>query len=210
MTDMTSDFARHAGLTHKIIRAGEAVGFTPTDWNTLAENRALFADIHAVLLGHSKIEPVNTSIIINVNRSIRSLYPDWVIKVVNQELENTGPAEFDVSSLCHWIHDDQNGGSVEGTVIYEHLKSKNMLADCLGLRDGEEIQRRGRKFFRKYFKGVDCGLWKSVVEGRSKGLNEPCSYVPFLCEGDGPGNVAIHWRSLLLHWFPDEIALRFK
>ena len=36
---------------------------------------------------------------IRVNRAIRPTYPDWVKEVLHPELENSGPAEYDVGQL---------------------------------------------------------------------------------------------------------------
>jgi hypothetical protein len=81
------------------------------------------------------------------------LYPEWVTKVMHPELEGTGPAEYDLAKVEQWFPDEQKRGVMVGNRIYEHLKSINMLDSCLGLRDLEEIQKKGVAFFREPFKG---------------------------------------------------------
>ena len=85
--------------------------------------------------------------LIRVDRTIRPTYPDWVTKVLHPDLEATGPSEFNVATLDHWLHPNQKAGVSKGKVIFEHLKQNGMLASCLGLRDLEEIQEKGLAFF---------------------------------------------------------------
>ena len=80
-----------------------------------------------------------------------------------------------------------------GNIIYEHLKENNMLASCLGLRDGEEIAKKGITVFRKLFKGKAVCLWKSVVLDRDCGLG-----VPYLCEVGS--KVVVNWNWLDNDW----------
>ena len=143
--------------------------------------------------------------IIRVDRSIRPAYPDWTGVVMHPELENTGPERFDLAKVRDnlWLHDGQkNGGRVTGQVIYDHLKSTDTLKTCLGLRDGEEIQKKGIEVFRQYFNGKAIFLWKSVVRHRDGGLS-----VPSLCE-DG-GRVVIGWYWLDNSWGDASPAVRF-
>src|ERR1700688_2132013 len=101
--------------------------------------------------------PLDT--IIRVDRSVRPVYPEWVKKVMHPELEGTGPAEYDLAKVEQWFHDEQTKDGMVGNRIYEHLKSNNMLDSCLGLRDLEEIQKKGVTFFREPFKGKVVFGW---------------------------------------------------
>ena len=141
--------------------------------------------------------------IIRVDRSVRPVYPDWAKTVMHPELENTGSDEFDIANVKLWLHDGQkNGKWIKGQVIYDHLKETDTLKICLGLRDGEEIQKKGIKVFRKFFGGKAVYLWKSVVRHRSDSL-----HVPYL--DDGGGQVVVRWNWLDSAWDGDSPAARF-
>ena len=145
--------------------------------------------------------PLDT--IIRVDRSIRPVYPGWVKTVQHPDLEPLGPAEFDASRLELWLHEGQSDNKyTKGHKIYEHLKEKKILEDCLGLRDLEEIQKKGLAFFRKFFKGKTVFGWKSVVLDRYGSLR-----VPYLC-GSGD-KVVLDWRWLGSGWGGNNPALRF-
>ena len=146
-------------------------------------------------------KPVEGSLI-TVDRTIRPTYADWMKSVLYPELEAIGPSELGVSSLEQWLHDNQKTGVVTGNVIREHLMSNNMLEGCLGLRDLEEIQKKGITFFRKHFKGKAVFGWKSIV--RNTGGDQ---YAPFLIEY--AGKVVLIWFWLDLDWDSSNPALRF-
>ncbi len=147
------------------------------------------------------VEPMVIDPIVRVDRSVRPVYPDWVEKVMHQKLENTGPAEYDASKLELWLHPDQKS-VVRGNVIYSHLEDKNLLSGCLGLRDLEEIRKKGIAFFRQNFKGLAVFAWKSVVRDRNDDLSVPYLY------GSG-GGVVLGWYWLGLRWHANDLALRF-
>lgn len=148
--------------------------------------------------------------IITVNRTIYPIYPDWV----DQEwlnaptfiaLECTGPSQFNVGNLAQWFHEDQKRGVMNGKIIYRYLKKHNMMETCLGLRDLEEIQKKGSEFFRKYFQGKKLVFgMKSVVRSRRGSLRAPC-----LCESDG--QVHLGWRWLINNdWDSRTPTLRYE
>ena len=145
---------------------------------------------------------VPESSLIHVDRTTPLVYPDWVTKALHPELENIGPAEFDVEQLECWLHSDQKKGVAKGEIICKYLETNDMLAGCLGLRDLQAIQKRGLAFVRKHFQGQAVFGWRSVVLDRSGNLRVPC-----LC-GDG-GGVVVDWRWLVDGWLSDNPALRF-
>lgn len=158
--------------------------------------------VRKIVSFEKKPEPVLDTLI-RVSRSIRPVYPDWVVTVMHPELEPTGPAEYDLATIDPWLHDGQkNGRCMEGHKLYEYLKENGMLENCLSLRDGEEIQKKGIAVFRKFFQGKAAFLWRSVVQARNGGLD-----VPFLCEDDG--KVVVAWRWLGSNWHGNFPALRF-
>jgi hypothetical protein len=140
--------------------------------------------------------------IIRVDRSVRPVYPEWVKKVMHPELEGTGPAEYDLAKVEQWLHDEQKKGVMVGNRIYEHLKSNNMLASCLGLRDLEEIQKKGVRCFPKPVKGNAVFGWKSVVLGHGGNLSVPCLV-------EVGGGVLLDWYWLTHDWSDERPALRF-
>ncbi len=145
--------------------------------------------------------PLDT--LVRVDRSIRPVYPDWVKTVMHPELEPTGLAEYDLTSVAPWLHDGQkNGRYMGGNKLYEYLKEKKMLESCLSLRDGEEIQRKGLAVFRQFFQGKEAFLWKSVVQDCNGNLD-----VPYLCEHRG--KVVVFWNWLGNDWIDSKPALRF-
>lgn len=140
--------------------------------------------------------------LVRVDRTVRPTYPSWVREVLHTELEAIGLTEFDCAKLELWLHDAQKTGVVRGQVIYGHLKSNNMLESCLGLRDMEEIQKKGIAYFRKHFKGQAVFGWKSIVRDDDGSLYVPCLF------GSG-GEVVLSWRWLDYGWLSANPALRF-
>ena len=141
--------------------------------------------------------------IIRVDRSVRPSYPDWARLVMNPELENTGPAEYDLATVDQWLHDGQkNGGYMRGQALYDHLKSNGLLDSCLGLADGMEIKAKGIAVFRKFFKGNAVFLWRSVVRRSDGSLRVPCLY-------EGGGELVLFWYWLDNYWRGNGPALRF-
>jgi hypothetical protein len=125
--------------------------------------------------------------------------------VVHPALENVGPAEYDISAVEQWLHDGQKDGKcIEGNKIYNHLKKDDllMIKTCLGLRDLEEIQKKGLAFFRKHFKGKVVFGWAGIVRFRDVSL-----YVPCLYESDD--EVVLGWNWAGRGWDDSRPALRF-
>jgi hypothetical protein len=142
----------------------------------------------------SKIEELPIDPIIRVDRSIRPSYPDWAKTVMHPELESVGPAEYDITKVKQWLHDGQEDGKwIEGNRIYTHLKDTNTLKTCLGLRDLEEIQKKGITFFRTHFKGKAVFGWASVVRSRDGDLRVSCLY-------ESGGEVVLNWLWLGDDW----------
>lgn len=149
-----------------------------------------------------KPEPVLDTLI-RVSRSIRPVYPDWVVTVMHPELEPTGPAEYGLATIDPWLHDGQkNDRYMEGHKLYEYLKENGMLESCLSLRDGEEIQKKGIAVFRKFFQGKAAFLWKSVVQARNGDLRVPCLY-------EDNVEVVVGWDWLDNDWDDNYPGLRF-
>ncbi|MDP3962679.1 MAG: hypothetical protein Q8Q03_02325 [bacterium] len=165
---------------------------------------SLLADEMVVTRKEVKVTPPEPDLdpIIRVDRSIRPSYPDWMKEVMHPEL-GVGPAEYDISAVEQWLHDGQkNGKYIEGNKIYNHLKKTDTLKDCLGLRDLEEIQKKGIAFFWKHFKGKAVFGWAGIVRRSDGSLGVPC-----LCEGDD--RVVLDWPWTDFGWDDDDPALRF-
>lgn len=130
--------------------------------------------------------------IIRVDRSIRPSYPDWVKTVMHPELENTGPAEYDITKVEQWLHNGQKDGKwIMGKKIYAYLRDTGNLKSHCGLRDLEEIQKKGIIFFRKYFAGKSVFGWASVVRHSDDSFD-----IPYLYE-----HVDEHAGEIVLSWF---------
>lgn len=209
---MSSEFTIGQGAGQKLEFAFQrnGVGSDVLEWLSSGTNLELVRRLargEAELISKTKtatiLEPeVEVDSIIRVDRSIRPSYPDWVKEVVHQELESVGPDEYYISSVEQWLHAKQkNGGCVVGNIIYDDINKPSVLADHLGLRDLEEIQKKGIMFFRKHFKGKAVFGWKSIVRDRSGRLRVPC-----LC-GDG-GGVILAWGWPGHDWDDDSPALR--
>lgn len=117
-------------------------------------------------------------------------YPHWKERIVYPELENTGPAHFDVSTLDPWLHLCHENEKMTNETIHEYLKYNGMLIDCLGLWDLLGIQKKGPDFYRAHFKGMAIPGWKSVIIDRNGDLN-----IPFLLEDEVTKELVIRW-----HW----------
>ncbi len=156
-----------------------------------------------------KEEIMNT--IIRVDRSVRPGYPDFLLKVMDPELESAGPAEYDLVNVELWLHDNQKGGKwITLGEIYNYLKSNDLLKSCLGLADGIEIQKRGLATFRSLLgnsgKIKSVNLWRSVIEGL--GVDQTSNfYVPYLFELDD--KIILDWSCLKNGVKGGVAALRF-
>ena len=196
------------GQTHQLMNALEAKGFTPDHVTKLGQYERL-GDIRLVLDGQAEIvvvkkEEVPLDTIIRVDRSVRPAYPGWVDKVMNPELDSTGPAEYDLAtSISLWLHDGQEGGTTNGMVIYDHLKKHDMFPSCLSLQDAQQIQKKGVAVFRKVFGNNAVYFWKSVV--RYRGVRR--LHVPCLCVHGV--RVVLSWRWLDGVWYESLPAVRF-
>ena len=157
--------------------------------------------VQPVVIPEPLPEPV-LDFIVRVDRSVKPTYPDWMKKVMHPDLELAGPAEYDLSKVDQWLHDDQKRGSVVGNTIYKHLQKGDNLATCLNLQDGLAIQQKGIAVFRKLFAGKAVFLWGSVVRDSYGRLD-----VPVLCERGG--EVVVDWSWLDYRWYSDYPALRF-
>jgi len=167
---------------------------------------SLLADETVVTRKEVKVTPPEPTAdldpIIRVDRSIRPSYPDWMEEVMHPELESVGPAEYDISAVEQWLHEDQKDGKyIVGNKIYDHLKKTDTLKTFLGLRDLEEIQKKGIAFFRKYFKGKAVFGWAGIVRHRDGNLN-----VPYLYENDD--KVVLNWDWTGNDWNGNNPALR--
>ena len=207
---MNSTFAMSQGAGQKLefaFQRNDGIT-TDLDWLSTGENLKsviLLARGEAELV--VKTKPVSKpeiiiDDIIRVDRSVRPSYPDWVKTVMHPELENVGPAEYDIAKVEQWLHDDQkDGGWIKGNKIYTYLKETDSLKSCLGLQDLEEIRKKGIVFFRKHFQNKAVFGWRSVVRNEDGLL-----HAPYLCEnGD---KLVLRWSWLNGGWNVNDPALR--
>gem|GEM_PF-2385701 len=149
--------------------------------------------------------------VVYVNRKGQPSYPTWGIpfadnglhlvseglvqlEPVHPELEQVGPAFYDLAKLRYWKPADQkNTGNISTEAIYEELKSGDVLKNCLGLLDGEQIAAKSDRILRQF---DTLYLWKSVCCFQGK-MHVPCVQ---------EGTYRISWRD----WFrADQLAPQY-
>jgi hypothetical protein len=181
------------------------------DWLSTGENLKsviLLARGEAELTVKAKPGPTPESVasdtIIRVDRSVKPTYPDWMKEVLHPDLEKSGPTKYSIATIDQWLHEGQkNGKWTTGHVIYAHLKDNDEVAlkTCLGLRDLEEIQKKGIAFFWKYFKGKAVFGWAGAVRHCGGNLR-----IPYLYEGGD--EVVLRWGWTGSHWSSSSPGLR--
>ena len=137
-----------------------------------------------------------------VDLTVPPLYPRWMHKVMHPELEATSREKFDPTILKRWSHPGQKNGLVDGHIIYKHLEDTGMLADCLSLRELEEIQKKGIEFFRKRWRREAIFGWKSVIENKDGEQSAPCLV-------GKNGEVVFVWHWLDYVWRVGNVVLLF-
>ena len=167
------------------------------------ELQSFLLGLNPPLIKATPVPEASLDFIVRVDRSVKPSYPDWMKKLMHPELELSGPAEYDLSKVDQWLHNDQKRGSVVGNTIYKPLQEGDNLATCLNLQDGLAIQQKGIAVFRKLFASKEVFLWGSVAQDRYGNL-----YVPYLIEHGG--KVVVNWHWLDLHWDSNNPALRFS
>ncbi len=152
-------------------------------------------------LGNNSGIAVNSTI--HVEHSIVPKYPVWISKIVYPEYEMFTIHEYDISSVKEYFHEGQkNGKMIEGNKIHAFLIQNELLKDCLGYRDLEEIQKNGLHFFRTYFKGKGVFGWGTIVTDFKGGLHTPRLF-------EQNSEVQLGWRSLECSWNDTNPALHF-
>lgn len=190
---MRGKFLLSGGQSHGLEMAIHRTGGSTTDVQWLCEGDnfkqvSMLARGDAQLTIKPKSEP---DTVIVVDRSTEPLYPTYMRQVMDVEFEGTGPRKYDVASNVRlWFHQNQGRLHISGHGIYDHLKSEHMLKDCLSLRDGEEILKKGFVTFRSFASCRAALLWKSVIKNKVGNL-----LVPYLHE-EKAGELAIDWYLL--------------
>jgi len=121
---MTSDFAKNMGLAHKVISAGELVGFTPAQWNALAENPTLFDAIHDVVLGHAEIKPIEHLIDCDAAPFTQS---GWKV----EKHQKGGQFKWDSAQVALYLSEFQKNGVIDGNKLRNELAGKPVMNACV-------------------------------------------------------------------------------
>lgn len=182
--------------------AFEAGGLTPAHLTKLGQSPKVIADIKKVLDGLAEIkvtgEEIDLGNRIYVDRSIRPSYPRFVGRILYEEWEKFAPTEYDISQVKLSFCIGQSGdGKIRGSKIHATLRENNNLGICLGLRDLEEIKKKGVNFFKKHFRDQKLFAWKGVaceLDG-----NELAA--PYLCVNnyhDIGERIEVYWCGLSL------------
>jgi len=132
-------------------------------------------------------------------------YPNGA-RPIYPQFEGLSPQRFNLrEDVEPWFFPGQNGGSVRGSVIWEHLQSnKKELSSHLGLVDLLAIQAKLKIVtFRELFPQRGIYAWRSVAK------RDDTLFVPGLCSPDG--TVSLMWFNIVAHgWGPYSPALRFR
>lgn len=147
----------------------------------------------------------NHNPIVLIDRSATLVFPYWVKKILHPEIQDVGPAEFDIRRLELHVLDGQKDRWTSGKTIYAYHEEHGMFEDDLGLRELQAIRAREVGFYRAYLKGLVPVAWKSGVldEGGD-------SYVPFICERSGSDGVMLDWCWVGNgHFHTNGVAVRF-
>lgn len=121
--------------------------------------------------------------LITLDRKNPSFVLEKGLVPVDQELQNSGPSEYNLGSDVYtWIHGQQKGdGSISGNDIYLSLKNEGEsgLGSCLRISDAHEIVSRGSEYFLKFFNQNVLLFFASVFQvGKER-------YVPILLQHEG-------------------------
>lgn len=146
---------------------------------------------------------------IHVDRSVqpdRSVYSGIEVgRIIYLGIESFGPADYNLTDVDLWQHGDQlNNGETDGYSISKYLEKHQMIASCLSLRDGEEIQKKGVSIFRKFFGNNRVFLWKSLVQCKNAELR-----VPFLAATNSSG-VILRSTPLNYSYGSNDVVARFR
>jgi hypothetical protein len=195
--DVTGDQYRTIDRrVREIMRQVDLKGGSPLDPDKVADN------LQMILEGRSVILVPRPNIIVRVDRSIRPAYPTWIDKVMDPELETSGPAEYDLAmQVSLWYNDSQEDNLVDYQAIYDYLKNHSMLKSCLGLQDALAIQKLSVVVFQKVFGNKFIYFWKSVVRS---GINGSLNVSSLHVDRD---KVELSWHSLSSSVHYDEFAV---
>lgn len=122
----------------------------------------------------SLVDRVETTVY--VDRSVDPSYPGWVEKIMDPDLQRTGPAKYDLMGLLPWFRDKQKRDTTKKKhmltvqTVYYCLKEYNLLPLCLGFHDALAIQKLGATVFWKAFgNNTTVRFWRAVVRNRITG-----------------------------------------
>jgi hypothetical protein len=132
----------------------------------------------------------------------KGLFPKWVTSELVPERKTSDSALIRPSELERWHPPSGKKRRMEtGADVYRKIKKARLLACCLDLRELMQIERKGIRFYRKYFGRRAVFGWRSAVRDRL-GFR----YVPYLFEfGDG---VYVHWYLFDFAWKATTVWLR--
>ena len=193
--------ARNDGLTTDIEWLCKGANFQSMVRLARGEAELVLKSVPVTAQDEVKVKP---DLILRPNRTTAPTLPSWATAFLHPELQLTGPTEFNLATdVEQWLHDGQkNGGRVKGQIIYDHLKTTELLESCIGLSGLLAIQAQGVTVFRQHFSGKAVFAWKSVVRPSVGNLRVPCLY------GDGRV-VRLDWLWLGGSWNDNRPALRF-
>ena len=128
----------------------------------------LLGKVLDVVQGRADIIPIGeVNTIVSIDRSAPLTYPDWVKGALHPELENVGPEKIDLANLGHLSLPKQITDSAGYLEVFQYLRDNDLLKNCLGFREAEEIRKKGVNFFRKHFGNKPVYFWKNIAEEKN-------------------------------------------
>lgn len=161
------------------------------------------------MLGLIKLKTSTTILsntIISVDRSVSQFVPpeQGLGRMLHPKLGMTGPRRYNLGQVEIFAHRKERADNwLDRKNVYDILLRDGILPNCLSLKDGKEIQKKGLSIFREFSKGKDVFLWKSIVEDECHLRRVPC-----LNEADGKVN--IKWVVAVDNFGENDVGAYFR
>jgi hypothetical protein len=86
-------------------RGSDGSEWTNEKVKALTERRGLFGQVLDILDGRLKVATIEAvpDTLIRITRPVKPAYPDWVKKVMHDELEDVGPGEYGLATIDPWL-----------------------------------------------------------------------------------------------------------
>ncbi|MDO8566869.1 MAG: hypothetical protein Q7R58_01810 [bacterium] len=135
----------------------------------------------------------------------RPAYPSGIVeRVMHPDLQNTGPAEYNLrTDVRQWSYDGPKDSVVTGRSVYDYLDTRDEISNCLGLLDSVEINGKGAPVFSEVFGDNVIFFLRSTIQHSNGNL---CA--PFLSKRGNEMKTGWYWLGGL--WLKNYRVLRFN